>query len=246
MIPKRIHFAWFGSPIPTRIQNRIDEWRRMLPDWHFYLWNEENYDLNRFSFSAQMYQQGRYGYVADELRYDVLNRCGGVYLDTDMVLKRNLAPLLNHNMVWGFLYDNSLADGFIASRPNMPILQTILDVYAGERYPDIHADLNAMTSNPIVTKIFMQVFPEFRTNGQTQTLKNDIQIFSKDYFSYPSRRSEANYAEHLFDNSWGAANRGAYGRLKQAMAAYTPYLWAAISARRGIKSAERDGVPLQK
>lgn len=74
MIPKIIHYAWFGSEIPHYIDERINEWKRILPDWRFILWNENNFDINKYDFTRQMYNEKKLGYVADELRFDEIER----------------------------------------------------------------------------------------------------------------------------------------------------------------------------
>ena len=83
-------------------------------------------------------------------------------------------------------------------------------------------------------------------NGKQQELASGILVYPRDYFTYASRNRSANYTEHLFDNSWGSANLGLRGRFKHIFKTFFPYLWADISARRGIKSAERDGIPDQR
>lgn len=246
MIPKIVHYAWFGSPLPISVKRRVEEWKQQLPEWKFRLWSEDNFDLSRFGFSKEMYDSGKLGYAADELRYEVLRRYGGFYFDTDMIVKKPLDTLLNYRMVWGFQYDNSLLTSFFGSEPGMPLLDSILKVYANEKYPDLHSDLYEMTSNPFVTKIFLREFERFRTDGTRQSLTDGIEVFPRDYFSYPSRNLKANYMEHLFDNSWGDSNLGIKGRFKAVFKRVSPFLWAEISARRGIRSAEDDGVPHMK
>ena len=246
MIPKIIHYAWFGTTPPPFIEARVNEWRTQLPDWEFKFWNAKNFDLSKYAFSEKMYQAGKLGYAADELRYAVLYQYGGFYLDTDMIVKKDLAPFLNQKMVWGFQYDNSILTSFIGAESKTPLLAEILDVYAGRKFPDLQDDMQKMTSNPVVTKILMRLYPDFRMNGQRQELAPKITVYPRDYFTYASRNSNANYMEHLFDNSWGSANLGMRGRLKHAFKTVFPYLWADISARRGIKSAERDGIPYQR
>lgn len=246
MIPKIVHYAWFGSELPDTVQSRVEEWQEMLPGWEFKFWSEKNFDIDQYAFSSKMYHQGNLGYAADELRYAVLYQYGGFYFDTDMIVKKSLEPLLKHKMVWGFQYDNSLLTSFFGSEPGHPALKNILAVYAEEQYPELKDDKYHMTSNPFVTKIFLKSFPDFKTNGERQVLDSDLIVYPRDYFSYQSRNSEANYMQHLFDNSWGSANQGLKGRSKALFKQLMPYLWADISAKRGIKSAEADGVPLMK
>lgn len=246
MIPKIVHYAWFGSPLPKAVKERVNEWKRLLPGWEFKFWNEGNFDLSIFPFSKEMYDQHKLGYAADELRYSVLYRYGGFYFDTDMLVKRPLDSLLSHQMVWGFQYDNSLLTSFFGSVPGAPLLEAILDVYSEKKYLDLKDDKYRMTSNPFVTKIFLREFQNFRTNGKMQILDNDVIVYPKDYFSYPSRNKEANYVQHLFDNSWGHANSGFKGHAKALFRTMLPYTWAKVSAKRGIQSAIKDGVPLMK
>ncbi|MGJ3874749.1 glycosyltransferase family 32 protein [Lactiplantibacillus plantarum] len=245
MIPKIIHYAWFGSEIPDSIQIRVNSWKEQLPDWKFMFWNEKNFDISSFTFSSEMYRTKNWGFIADELRYSVVNKYGGFYLDTDMIIKKSLNPLLNNHMVWGFLYDNSIATGFFGSEPNQELLSDILKMYRDEKYHSIYTEIRSMTSNPIISKLFLEKYNSFKTNGKKQIIEPGIVIYPRDYFTYNSRNSDANFAEHLFDNSWGEKNMGVYGFTKYEFKKLFPYLWAQISAYRGIKSAEADGVPLQ-
>ena len=44
MIPKLIHYCWFGpNPLPDSTQRYIASWRQFLPDYQLKLWNEQNY-----------------------------------------------------------------------------------------------------------------------------------------------------------------------------------------------------------
>lgn len=118
MIPKIVHYAWFGREIPIEVEERVQRWKQILPDWEFKLWNQENWDFSQYSFSKQMYEIKNWAYLTDVLRLDVLNKYGGVYLDTDMELKKSLPPFLAKRLVMGYLYKNSLATGIILAEPN--------------------------------------------------------------------------------------------------------------------------------
>lgn len=243
MIPKIIHYAWFGSEVPFEVKNRINQWKAALPEWKFMFWNEKNFNVDKFSFTKEMLSAGNLGYASDELRYYVLNKFGGFYLDTDMVIKKDLSSFLNQKMVWGFQYKNSVLTSFIGSEANEPLLKKILDVYAERDYIELSDDKYHMTSNPFITKIFLKEFNNFRLDGSKQILSNGVIIYPLDYFTYPSRNKKANYTEHLFDNSWGSSNKGIRGTVKRIFKKYLPYVWAKLSAKRGIKSSEKDGIP---
>lgn len=51
MIPKIVHYCWFGSEIPEIIKQRVKQWKSVLPDYEFILWSENNFDVvdNQFT-----------------------------------------------------------------------------------------------------------------------------------------------------------------------------------------------------
>lgn len=70
MIPKIVHYAWFGREIPIEVEERVQRWKQILPDWEFKLWDEENWDFSQYSFSKQMYETKNWAYLTDVLRLD--------------------------------------------------------------------------------------------------------------------------------------------------------------------------------
>lgn len=87
MIPKVIHFCWFGkTPIPHSHANNIRQWKIKLPGYTFQLWNERNFDVNLCTYSREAYKAKKYAYVADVARCYILKNYGGIYLDTDVEL----------------------------------------------------------------------------------------------------------------------------------------------------------------
>lgn len=239
MIPKIVHYAWFGSETPEVVKNRVNDWKKILPGWKFICWNEDNYDIHKFAFSGKMYDQKKYGYIVDELRYDVLYQYGGFYFDTDMIIRKDLTPLLDNKMVWGFMYDNSISGGFIGSEPKEPLLKYLLDSYKGEINTDIQPYLYQFTSNPIITELLKRKYSNLVLDDSLQEIDSGITIYPKDYFTYKSHDSKANYAEHLFANSWGTSNKGLYGLIKSIYKKIFPYKFAKISADRGkVKAAK--------
>lgn len=236
MIPKIIHYAWVGSEVPLKVEKRINEWKEVLPDWEFKFWNESNYDFSKFEFTSKKYMHQDWGYVTDELRYDVVNQYGGFYLDTDMIIKKDLTPFLENKMVWGFMYDNSVLTSFFGSEPNSEFLKRILDYYAGKR-EGVYSDLYKTTNNPIVTKIFELEYPEtFRKDGNYHLLGKGSEIYPRDYFCYPSHNKKANYMEHLFDNSWNHSkgNKGVYGAMKYALRKLFPVMYGNLANKKRI------------
>lgn len=236
MIPKIIHYSWIGTPMPKHVQDRVDEWKRILPDWEFMFWDESNYNFDKFEFTSKKIANKEWGFAADELRYDVINKYGGFYLDTDMIIKKDLSPLLKYNGVWGFMYDNNLLTSFFGSVPNSPILEYILNEYSNKKNMQ---DLMNMTSNPFVTNLFLKKFNTLKMDGSLQKVDNNVAIFPRDYFCYPSRNREANFLEHLFDNTWGNSKKGIKGISKLILRAMFPIAYSNLSNKRGVKYSKK-------
>lgn len=86
MIPKIIHYCWFGSNIPEYVQKNVNNWKRILPNYEFKLWSESNFAVDENLYCKQAYDTKYYEFVSDYCRMKVLNEYGGIYLDTDMFL----------------------------------------------------------------------------------------------------------------------------------------------------------------
>ena len=90
MIPKVIHYCWFGrNPLPKSAQKCIASWRKYLPDYEIKEWNESNFDVNIIPYTAEAYKAKKYAFVSDYARFWILYKYGGLYFD--MAPKLDLA-----------------------------------------------------------------------------------------------------------------------------------------------------------
>ena len=61
MIPKIIHYCWFGGkPLPKTAKKCIASWRRFFPDFEIIEWNEDNYDISQLPYVRQAYAEKKY------------------------------------------------------------------------------------------------------------------------------------------------------------------------------------------
>lgn len=130
-IPKVIHYCWFGGKnIPTRYQNYIDTWEKKCPDYEIVRWDETNYDIDRCKYMKQAYDVGKWAFVSDYARLDVIYQYGGIYLDTDVELLRNLDDLLYDDMFCGFERNNYINFGLgYGAVKRHPIIYSLLKQY---------------------------------------------------------------------------------------------------------------------
>ena len=103
MIPKIIHYCWFGgNPKPKMAEKCIASWKKHCPGWEIIEWNESNFDVNMNGYTKMCQEQKKYAFLSDFVRLLVVAEHGGVYFDTDVELLRPLDDLLENEAFFGF------------------------------------------------------------------------------------------------------------------------------------------------
>ena len=103
MIPKVIHYCWFGgAPKSKSVLRCIDSWKKYCPDYEIIEWNESNIDIEMNLYTKQAYEEKAWGFVPDYLRLWIVYTHGGIYLDTDVQVIRSFDGLLDNKAFGGF------------------------------------------------------------------------------------------------------------------------------------------------
>lgn len=185
MIPKIIHYCWFGrTPLTPLAQKCIASWRKFLPDYEIREWNEDNFDVNRIPYTAEAYKVGKYAFVSDYARFWVLYRHGGVYFDTDVEVIRPMDDVVERGPFMGFelLGKNmAVAPGLgLAAEPGMALYKAILDRY--EALPFLLPDgtINPCMMIPMVTDLLVQ--EGLRGDGSVEFVAG-VYFYPPDWFN---------------------------------------------------------------
>ena len=102
MIPKIIHYCWFGrNPLPKSAVKCINSWRKFFPDYEIKEWNEDNFDVNCIPYTAEAYQARKYAFVSDYARFWILYHFGGIYFDTDVEVIKSMDDILERGPFMG-------------------------------------------------------------------------------------------------------------------------------------------------
>ena len=97
MIPKTIHYCWFGgNELPEKAKKCIESWRKFCPDYEIKKWSENNYNFDSIRFLQKAAADGKWSFITDYVRLDVVYRHGGIYLDTDVELIKPIDDLLKY------------------------------------------------------------------------------------------------------------------------------------------------------
>lgn len=207
-IPKTIHYCWFGGKqIPAQYRVWMESWKKYCPDYEIVEWNENNYDVKKNKFLRQAYEIGKWAFVSDYARIDIVNEYGGIYLDTDVELIKNIDAMLMNDAFCGFETCQYVAYGlgFGAVRQN-PILSDIKDYYDNLSFALEESTLNQMICPIVQTKIMKK--HGLQCNGEFQVVKGMAVYPSRilcgmSPHSFRIQRDlEYTYTIHHFTGSW--------------------------------------------
>ena len=209
MIPKTIHYCWFGrNPKPALVKKCIRSWKEHCPDYKVVEWNEDNFVLNAAPlYVRQAYEAKKWAFVTDYVRLHVIYEYGGIYLDTDVEVIRNLDDLLNNKAYFGFETEQTVNTGHgFGAEKGSPVLQDLMEVYQ---------NISFLTQGGVFDTL---PCPERNTaalqkhglvpNGSEQVLDGYIHIYPESFFSPKDFRTgeihctEDTYTIHHFDSSW--------------------------------------------
>ena len=136
MIPKVIHYCWFGgNPLSDIALSCINSWKKYCPDYEIIQWNEKNYNIENNLYAKEAYEEKNWAFVSDYARLDIIYRNGGIYLDTDVELIKSLDNLLGDSCFLALETSGYIATGlgFGAEKGSLAI-KKMLDQYEGIHY----------------------------------------------------------------------------------------------------------------
>ncbi|HFI0315167.1 TPA: glycosyltransferase family 32 protein [Streptococcus suis] len=215
MIPKKIHYCWFGgNPLPESVKKCKESWKKFCPDYEIIEWNESNYNVHKMPFISDAYTAKKYAFVSDYARLDIIYNEGGIYLDTDVELIRPLDALLSHSAFMGMelIGEVNTGLGFGAEKYHRFIGEN-RDVYLKETFNTSNlVTCVELTTNLLVTK-------GLEKNNSIQII-DGVTIYPMEYFcpyNMETRKTsltENTYSIHHYDATWYGSGLKAIVRKK--------------------------------
>ena len=213
MIQKNIHYCWFGRGAKSELMLKcIESWRHYCPDYQIIEWNEDNYDTGSTPlFVQQALKKKVWAFATDYIRYDVVYRHGGIYLDTDVELVGSLDPLLNNIAYFGFQqkdrYSVNSGLGFGAQKGEIFLLE-LMNIYKTSDFIT-NGTINLHTNSSREKKVFLR--HGLIENGRTQVLDNQVRIYAKEYLAPYNHmtdvieQTDKTISIHWYGESWSGS-----------------------------------------
>ena len=244
MIPKKIHYCWFGgNPLPELAQKCIASWQKFCPDYEIIEWNESNFDINSCDYVREAYAAKKWAFVSDYARFQILYEHGGLYFDTDVELIKPLGDLVYQGGFMGC--ENGMVNpglGLAVSRGHK-LYEEILETYHALHFLNPDGSLNLNTVVTYTTNILKK--HGFLYMNTIQCI-DGIYIYPQKYFcpmDYDTgiiTISPNTHAIHHYSASWhGKAEQYAH-TLKKKLIPFMPRRIAGILAT-GISKLKFEG-----
>lgn len=203
MIPKKIHYCWFGrGEKPALAKKCIASWRKFMPDYEIVEWNEDNFDVNYNAYTKMCYGQKKFAFLTDYLRLLIVEEQGGIYFDTDVEVLRSFDDFIDLPAFVGFENDRfvNTGEGF-GAEPHNPAIQQMLRAYD----PLLDGAHGVLGCPKLNTEALQKL--GLRLDGKAQTLPN-VSVFPAEYFNPRNSvtgeltKTENTYSIHWYSASW--------------------------------------------
>jgi len=209
MIPKIIHYCWFGrNPKPKLAYKCIKSWKKFCKGYKIVEWNEENFDIASAPlYVQQAYEAKKWAFVTDYVRLYVVYHHGGIYLDTDVEIIREIDDLLSCSAFFGREDEGYINTGLgFGAEQHTSILLDLMSDYNNIPFALPNGEYDTKGCPVRNTNIFLQ--KGLKKDNSEQVLEGNIKIFPEEYFCPRNYRTgEMNitcntYSIHHYDASW--------------------------------------------
>lgn len=211
MIPKKIHYCWFGgNPLPQDALMCIESWKKYFPDYEIIEWNEKNFDMNSCDYIREAAENKKWAFVSDFAIFKILYDFGGIYFDTDVEVVRNFDEIIAMGAFMGkeepqdsTTYVINPGLGMAAEQGNGFCLDVI------EYYKTIHFDFNnIITVCEHVTRCLKK--KGYIGNNKIEkidgfTLYPTEYFCPKNYYTNEMRMTRNTCSIHHYTSSWSSA-----------------------------------------
>lgn len=197
MIPKIIHYCWFGGKPLSGIAKRCVKTFNKSGGGVIKEWNETNCSLNETQYVKDAVMNKGWAFLSDYYRLKAIYQYGGIYFDTDIEVRKPFnSKFFEADLVLGYMYDCMVSTACIMSKPGHPFIKKLLDEYETLCFNATYANNNLMT------KILLETYPNIKLNGKFCEFDKNCFLYPKEYFEAPILWGKGGYTVHHFTGFW--------------------------------------------
>lgn len=201
MIPKIIHYCWFGKGEKSeRAKLCYESWKKYAPDWTIVEWNEDNFDTNLTRWTELAYYYKKWAFVTDYVRLYALQNFGGVYMDTDVELYKPIDEFLNNEGFTGFEAVNYCATATLGAVKENPLIRRMMKIYENMDFV-LYDDWKKYIANERTSVCVESNILGYAGIDRTQDKEQRIEHFTIYPSSYFHTKNEG-FAYHSWEGSW--------------------------------------------
>lgn len=218
MIPKVIHYCWFGrNPLPDSALKCIASWRKFFPDYEIKEWNEDNFDVNVIPYTRDAYQAGKHAFVSDYARFKILYEYGGLYFDTDVEVIKSFDDILSRGSFMGMEFVKreesehsglgiGVAPGLgLGATTGLTVYKDLLDLYQTLNFINPNGSYNLTTIVTYTTRLLLS--KGLKINDEIQEI-DGVNIYPEEYFNPMDDKTgklhitSNTHSIHWFSKTW--------------------------------------------
>jgi mannosyltransferase OCH1-like enzyme len=232
MIPKIIHYCWFGPLAKSEITKKcIESWKKHCPDFEIKEWSESNTKPFQNKFYRDAIRKKKYAFASDCIRTQVLSQFGGVYFDTDMLLIKPISEsILLLDFFTGYEVEGRAAYGFFGAKKGNRFIQEMADFYNSSEFNEF--------SLPVITHTFKGLIND-KTISANEKIFNPKVFYPLTYQNrnenYKNYINDETIAIHLWDHSWTEPKKSRFELINNLKKILRDYLFYGYSKEYFIR-----------
>jgi len=209
MIPKRIHYCWLsGEPLPELHRRCVESWGRVLPDYELVLWDQQRFEVSSVPFVAEAVEVGAWAFAADYIRLHALAEEGGVYLDSDVEVRRSFDGFLGHRAFssiehWPEIPSIGIEGAILGAEAGHPWIRDCLATFEDRRFLDADGRRDETIIGRVLADVAVARYG-FRREVEEQELAEGIHLYPPVVLTHDGGEfsAERTHAVHHCVGSW--------------------------------------------
>lgn len=230
MIPKILHLCWLsGDPYPPKIAKCIASWKKFLPDYEIMIWDTKRFNLDERLWVKQAFENKKYAFAADYIRFYALYHYGGIYLDSDVEVLKNFDDLLHLPYFMGTEKAGTIEAAILGVEKGVKWVKYCLDYYTERPFIKQDGNMDIRKLPEIMVDEIQKKMPiRYLTNMKLRDIEKldfnkEIIVMPDEFFSpkvFDSREvliTPNTYTIHHYQNSWFSPKAKLYYRTRSLL-----------------------------